>query len=333
MGNPVFHEQYEYWQSAATVRRSRAYVYDLWQKGHSHCGVKRPTKNKNLGEITRKQKSRIQKYVELLYDASKSKKVWYNEEKKYFVYKIGFLTVTLPSMQIHTDQEIYKECLKPFLRKIKAHKEGFLYIWKAECQDNGNLHFHITTNTFLNHNYVRMLWNDCVNRLGYVDRYGQLNPPSTDIRAVKNEKTLGIYMAKYLSKKEVYKKAIHFVCPYPYPLININGNWICEVLTQKIWEMKRTPNMKIWDCSDQLKGVRLSSLLTMEQEHEILTHHKSLLVDHAENLYVYEYGENERKLIPKFMNIYYDAIRELRKTTNKEPSSYVLQSNTITNYC
>lgn len=327
MGRPIFHDSYEHWQSAATVRRSHAFVYDLWQGRKDYTNRIAPKHNKNLGTITKKQKGRIQKYVELLFDAAKMKRVWYNDEKKYFFYKIGFITLTLPSKQIHPDNEIYRECLKPFLRKISKHRMDFLYIWKAECQDNGNIHFHITTNSFLHYDYVRDIWNKCVNRLGYVDRCNQSNPPSSDIRAVKNDKTLAIYMAKYLSKKESYKKSISLTCPPAFDHYNHCGVYVCDVNNRLLYEMKRTPVMKLWDCSSELKAIKTSSLLDFEQEMELMANHRSLLDAEGENLYIYRFDSAGRKAIPNVMRVYYNAVIQLRGTTHRETAVYKLPDN------
>ena len=45
------------------------------------------------------------------------------------------------------------------------------YVWKAELQKNQNIHFHLTTNIFIHHATIRTLWNNCINRLGYISEY------------------------------------------------------------------------------------------------------------------------------------------------------------------
>lgn len=102
-----------------------------------------------------------------------------------------FLTVTLPSEQIHTDAVINRQCLQPFLQMLKRHHGIENYFWRAEAQENGRVHFHILTDRFINKEDLQVSWNKAVNALGYVDRYyeqsGEACPPSTEIHRVRTQ--------------------------------------------------------------------------------------------------------------------------------------------------
>jgi hypothetical protein len=78
------------------------------------------------------------------------------------------------------------------------------YIWKAEVQKNGNIHFHILQETYVHHSDLRALWNSCQDKLGYVqeftDRVHKENPNSTDIHALKGVRNVEAYVSKYMSK-------------------------------------------------------------------------------------------------------------------------------------
>ena len=86
-----------------------------------------------------------------------------------YTFKINFITLTLPSAQIHTDYELkalVNDWLKGWSRKgLKS------YVWKAEKQKNGNIHFHITTNHYIHHTDIRNSWNVVLRRLGYIEKY------------------------------------------------------------------------------------------------------------------------------------------------------------------
>ena len=118
---------------------------------------------------------------------------------------IGFLTLTLPSDQIHSDNEIKRKCLMPFIQQIKrvyGVKENF---WSAEPQESGNIHFHLLIDRWVNRDGVNDLWNIATNHLGYLDRYvaktGDLRPPSTQIRTCPKNMSLVKYVLKYVSKQ------------------------------------------------------------------------------------------------------------------------------------
>lgn len=80
-------------------------------------------------------------------------------------------TITLSSPQRHSDQEIKSKLFNQLLTELREQNGMTHYIWRAEKQQNGNIHFHLVTNTFLNAAKLRQRWNRIQNKLGYVDAY------------------------------------------------------------------------------------------------------------------------------------------------------------------
>lgn len=134
---------------------------------------------------------------------------WYNPpgQKYTMKVKVAFITVTLPSAQVHCDKVITKECLNQLLTEIKYYDGVKNYIWKAEAQENGNLHYHIAVDCPIDADILQRRWNRIINKLGYVDRYtektGKKNPPSTDIHKVKDVENIAAYISAYMAKKEL----------------------------------------------------------------------------------------------------------------------------------
>ncbi len=164
----------------------------------------------------------------------------YEKAEKYqekVTYKLTFITLTLPSMQIHSDKEIKSKCLNHFLTVLRNKFKSELYIWKAEKQENGNIHFHILCDKYIHYTKLRECWNRIINKLGYVDAYQKKmqeyykngfklsdnkndkrsetqqrkayekskaenwsNPNSTDIHSLYKVRNICTYMAKYLAK-------------------------------------------------------------------------------------------------------------------------------------
>lgn len=157
--------------------------------------------------------------------------------KNAIAYKLTFVTLTLPSKQVHSDNEIKSKCLNQFLVEIRKKYNVKKYIWKAEKQENGNIHFHILTDKFMHWRGIRNIWNRIVNKLGYVDAYSEKmreffkngfrlsdnpndtrssskqfrayqegvksnwsDPNSTDIHAISKINNIPAYMAKYMAK-------------------------------------------------------------------------------------------------------------------------------------
>lgn len=112
-----------------------------------------------------------------------------------------FITLTLSSRQVHCDKTIKRECLNHFLIYLKRHYGVVNFIWKAELQKNGNIHYHMITDKYIPHQELRELWNTAQNRLSYVDMFAHDNPNSTDIHSLKRIKNVMAYVGKYMSKK------------------------------------------------------------------------------------------------------------------------------------
>lgn len=82
-----------------------------------------------------------------------------------------FITLTLPSEQRHTDQQITKELLGRFLDLCRKNKLLLNYVWRAEKQRNGNIHYHIITDSYAPASTIYRFWLMSCEHLGYVSAY------------------------------------------------------------------------------------------------------------------------------------------------------------------
>lgn len=158
---------------------------------------------------------------------------------KSYKFKIAFITLTLPSGQIHPDNVIKSECLNQFLIEIRKRYKVRNYIWRSEKQANKNIHFHLLIDKFIPWSELRDRWNRIINKLGYVDRYrtkmlefhrqgfrsrsdllkvwpyasqvkayqtgssqGWHSPNTTDIHSLQKVKKIKDYFIKYFTKSE-----------------------------------------------------------------------------------------------------------------------------------
>lgn len=127
-------------------------------KGFKTVGVSRATRNK------------ISKHCRVLGLASVPNRVR-TTKGEYKTHLCTFITLTLPSEQVHTDQVITKKVLGKFLDKCR--KLGLLsnYVWRAEKQKNGSIHYHILTDTFASFSLFRRIWYSALRELGYMQSY------------------------------------------------------------------------------------------------------------------------------------------------------------------
>lgn len=94
-----------------------------------------------------------------------------------------FVTLTLPSKQVHKDTTIKDRCFLPFVEWLcnqseELDRKGNLkgcgvngYFWRAESTKGGNIHFHLIIDRFVHWERLRKKWNKFIERLGYVTRY------------------------------------------------------------------------------------------------------------------------------------------------------------------
>lgn len=124
--------------------------------------------------------------------------------------RLVFLTLTLSSSQRHSDQQIKKDILKPYMRILREKYGCANYVWKAESQANGSIHFHIIIDKYIDKAELQNEWNYSQQKLFYIDRFEQKfkhrNPPSTHVQVVDNLEAAEKYIEKYICKEDKYRK-------------------------------------------------------------------------------------------------------------------------------
>ena len=194
--------------------------------------------NAYTGILTPYAKKRLKRAIHLMVASAKEKEATNFKTNKIFKFKVNFVTLTLPSSQGSiTDKQIKKEVLDIFIKRLRRKLGLNNYVWRAEKQKNGNLHFHMITDTYLHYEKIRNDWNDCLNKLGFIDKFeekhGHRNPNSTDVHAVWKVKNLTQYFIKYMSKDNPTKDVI---------------------------------DGKLWDCSQRLKTKENCEMMLDDEE-------------------------------------------------------------------
>lgn len=160
------------------------------------------TQGKDLSKSSIKKIVNAVQWLEIL----TTKKVYITKNGKRLNHKLTFITLTLPATQIHNDKVIVKEILQKWLNNVRNNYGLRNYVYRAETQTNGNLHFHLITDCNLNYYQTLHTWNRALRNLGYIERFkkinGHENPNSVDIKRVSSSKKISTYIAKYLTKKD-----------------------------------------------------------------------------------------------------------------------------------
>lgn len=193
--------------------------------------------NKVKGVLSLKARQRLRESVSKLvnaYTIGELGRSWALFKSKV---KLTFITLTLSSEQIHSDFVIKREMLGRFLEWLQKEKGVTAYVWRAEAQQNDNIHFHILTNRRIAWQDIREKWNQLQTKWGYIQAYREKmsklsqadyirmrgaktmkeianaiknytegvrsnwsNPNSTDIHSINNMKNIEAYISKYMSK-------------------------------------------------------------------------------------------------------------------------------------
>ena len=124
--------------------------------------------------------------------------------------RLVFLTLTLCALQRHSDQQIKRDVLKPFMRILREKFNCINYVWKAESQQTGSIHFHVIIDQFIDKEEIQRIWNSCQQKLFYVDRFeakcGHNHPPSTHVEVIDSLEIAEKYIEKYICKDDKYRR-------------------------------------------------------------------------------------------------------------------------------
>lgn len=196
-----------------------------------------PPFNRHNGYLSASGAKKLRKCVSWLQAGTPDHIVRNPDTGKEFTMRLNFITLTLSASQVHTDVEVKARMLEPWLDNIRRRYKLKAYAWRAEAQKNGNIHFHVVTNRFMNMYVIRRLWNRRQAALGYIERYRReqqewhksgfrsrpwlyskwpqdaqfrawkhglstnwSDPNSTDVHALCKVRNAAAYIAKYMTK-------------------------------------------------------------------------------------------------------------------------------------
>lgn len=158
------------------------------------------------GEMTAHSIRRLKRAIQLLIAISQVKRVKHFKNDNWFDFRVNFITLTLPAPQGEiSDRTIMKTALEPWIRTMRRKHNLKHYIWKAERQKNGSIHYHFTTDCYIPYYNIRDSWNHHLAPTGLVKafakKHGHYKPNSTDVHSIQSIENLAGYMIKYMCKE------------------------------------------------------------------------------------------------------------------------------------
>lgn len=219
-----------------------------------------PFRKKN--EIqSRRSMNRLSNAVNWMLLFADKKTVFSKKENKHFSFRLAFITLTLSDKQHHTDKEVKEHMLQPFLYWITRYYKAS-YVWKAEAQINGRIHFHITVDTFIHWKSIRAKWNRILAKNNYCkvfqDGTNDKGNAATDVHSVRSEKEVAKYLASYMAKKDEVKQADKEKIENGLPEYEVHCKWDPRQPPEKqdVNWYKRPIDGRLWGCSEQLSSIK-----------------------------------------------------------------------------
>lgn len=204
-----------------------------------------------------------------------------------------FVTLTLPSNQKHTDNELKRLALMPFIENLKKRKGVQFYFWRAEMQKNNSIHFHMIFDKAIPHQEIRRLWNLRLEKLGYINDYRKnqqawhndgfrlredltshwseesqkkaydkgvaenwSNPNSTDIHRIGKTKSICSYVVKYCTKTDKNMQKISYLKGEMSEMGEKQKAQAQKQIEFLKSQLPRKVEGRIWGCSDELRNLR-----------------------------------------------------------------------------
>lgn len=161
-------------------------------------------KEKYTGKLTEGAKKRLTKAIELLCQSIKTRWIENQVTGKRVRHRLSFITLTISQEKNITAREAYDKCFKHFIQWLRRTEKVNTYVWKCEIQRRGQIHYHITSPSWIHYQRIRDKWNNLQRQAGFIDefklKYGHDDPNSTDIHEVKAVKNLSGYLLKEFCK-------------------------------------------------------------------------------------------------------------------------------------
>jgi hypothetical protein len=221
--------------------------------------------------------------INWLYQLAESQNITSYSGVKIYNFKIGFYTFTLPSKQMHPTVFITKNIWNQFLTELRAHANFKNYVWRLEFQKNGNVHYHLVTDCYLDYFFILKKWNRILKLHGYIQAYQEkmqslsLSDYTKNYAASKKNDFKAIALSYQKNVKEKWSCPNSVDCKSVYNGSNIGG-YIAKYFSKKnnesvINNSFDTPdnigNLRLWFCSRSLSKLKSISYFIEEFETDI----------------------------------------------------------------
>lgn len=160
---------------------------------------KAPERNDPDGKLSVNARRKLKNSIRWLIACSEWKTVFEKKKKRQVKWKINMLTFTFKeNMQ---DDKLARSIFSQWIEMAKYRFGMVHYVWKAEPQKRGAIHFHLSTNVYIPHKELCYTWN----RLLFKHGIDQRNSNSTDVHACEQVRDLEAYLSDYFLNEEKHE--------------------------------------------------------------------------------------------------------------------------------
>lgn len=209
--------------------------------------------------MTQGSRKRLAKAVTIMSQAIKPRWIHNPVNDRLMFHRFSFMTLTVSDDRNITAREAYDKLFSHFLDWLTRTEGVTTYIWKAELQKRGQIHYHVTFPNFIHWRKIRNKWNDLQRQAGLLDGYAKkhknFDANSTDIHNTQNVKHADKYMLKELGKTI---SAVQLAAAWEVKQKVAAGEIDpadAQAEIQRIYSEKICTIGKIWGCSEDLLGV------------------------------------------------------------------------------
>lgn len=165
--------------------------------------------------------------------SSKTKRIIRNRLLTFFTCRpnktASFFTLTLTSKQLFPDDFYNKKLNVLFTSLRKLSQRKLEYLWIAEKQGNGNIHYHIIFNQFIKVSKVNELWCNILRKIGHNVK-DNANP--VDVKRINSIRSLASYLTKYITKNKTSLKCQLWNCSKMFS--NIDYKIVVPYISSKV---------------------------------------------------------------------------------------------------
>lgn len=274
----------------------------------------------------------LKRKINWLYYLSKPKTVKTFSGKTIYNFKCAFLTFTLPAKQAECTKDFTNLYFNQLLTELREHFGMLNYVWRLEFQKNGNVHYHLVTDSYVDYFILVKRWNRILSKGYYIESYHNKYYALTLSEYRKSVDPKGTKDFQVIAKRYAKGKKYNWNQPNTVDVKSVISNASISNYLSKYFakDNNENPIKNELDTEDNSKALRLwfcsrslSKLKTVTNFCEAVNFSATAIVENVKNV---------RKKIFRYATVFYFEISKLPALCKKELSQILRRYAHSLNY-